>query len=114
MRIGSGVLFLAIASALFANETLDRARQMEDAGNASGARSMLAQAVLASSSDAELATGYAEFLERTYNPDARKAFREAAAEWKKQNKMSSAVVAQRRVVLLSICWPTIMRRRKLI
>ncbi len=106
MRIGSGVLFLAIASTLFAtlfaNETLDRARQMEDAGNPSGARSMLAQAVLASPSDAELAAGYAEFLERTHNPDARKAFREAAAEWKKQNKTSNAVAAQRRAVLLDL------------
>src|SRR6202000_3155316 len=102
MRIGSGVLFLAIAPALFANETLDRARQMEDAGNASGARAMLAQAVLASSSDGGLATGYREFLERTHNPGARKAFREAAAEWKKQNKTSNAAAAQRRAVLLDL------------
>jgi len=90
------------ASAQSANDTLDRARQMEDAGNSSGARSLLAQASLGSSADAELLTGYAEFLERSHNTEARAAFRRAASAWKRENKTSNAAAAQHRAVLLDL------------
>ena len=73
MSIRSGVWWLAGvvvfgASAFGANETLDRAQKMEDAGNSSGARTLLADAVQSSASDPELLTGYAEFLERSTIP----------------------------------------------
>jgi hypothetical protein len=85
-----------------ANATLDRARQMEDTGNARGARELLADAVKTASSDAELLNGYAESLERTHDPEARAAFRRAAAAWKKQSRGSEAMAAQRRAVLLDL------------
>lgn len=107
MKVGSTILMLAGvalfgASSLFANEALDRAQQMEDAGNASGARAMLTQAVQNSPSDAELLSGYASFLESSHNSDAAGAFRRAAAEWKKQNKTSNAAAAEHRAVLLDL------------
>ena len=107
MKVGSRILLLSGvvllgASALCANETLDRAQQMEDAGNFSGARTMLAQAVRNSPSDAELLTGYAGFLEASHSSGAADAFRRAAAEWKKQNKTSDAAAAEHRAVLLDL------------
>ena len=102
----SGTLFTGVPGVWAAvgsgNETLDRAQQLEDSGNFSGARSLLAQAALSSPSDAELVTGYLEFLERNHDPGARDAWRRAAADWKQQNKTSSAVAAQRRAVLLDL------------
>ncbi len=93
----SGVLFASTAS-----DTLDRAQQMEDAGNAAAARDLLAQAVRSASTDAELLTGYAGFLERRHDTAARETFRNAAALWKRQNKPSNAAAAQRRAVLLDL------------
>jgi hypothetical protein len=103
MRIGWIVLLLA-GPALLANETVDRARQMEDAGNVAGAKALLSPAAQnsGSSSDPEVLTAYAEFLERSHDPGARDAFRRLAAEWKRQNKPSSAQSAQRRAVLLDL------------
>ena len=57
--LAAGISLIAALPVLAANETLDRAQQMEDAGNSSGARSLLAQAAR-NSSDAELLTGHAE------------------------------------------------------
>lgn len=107
MKVCSTVVWLAGvaifgAPDLCANAALDRAQQMEDTGNSSGARTVLAQAVRSAPSDAELLTGYADFLERSHNPGAAEAFRRAATEWKKQNKASSAAAAQRRAVLLDL------------
>ncbi len=98
----AGVWIMGAASALTANETLDRAQQMEDAGTASGARALLGQAVQSASSDAELLTGYAECLERSHDSGARAAFRRAASEWKRQNKTTNAATAQKRAVLLDL------------
>jgi hypothetical protein len=107
MRLGSTVVVLTVAliccvPALAANDTLARARQMEDTGNAAGARALLQEAVKNTSSDAELLTGYAACLERTHDPGARAAFRKAAAEWKKQKHNSEAAAAERRAVMLDL------------
>jgi hypothetical protein len=104
IRLLLGVLFSGATAfcASEANTALDRARQMEDAGNSSGARTLLAQAVRGASTDAELLTAYAELLERSHDAGAREAFRHAAAEWKRQNKNSNAAAAQRRAVLLDL------------
>jgi len=107
MKVGSTILLLAGvallgAPGLRANETLDRAQQLEDAGNFSGAGTMLAQAVRNSPSDAELLTGYAGFLESSHSSGAADAFRRAAAEWKKGNKTSEAAEAEHRAVLLDL------------
>ncbi|MDE3195992.1 MAG: hypothetical protein KGN84_06600, partial [Acidobacteriota bacterium] len=107
MRIGSTAVVLTVAltycvPAVAVNETVDRARQMEDTGNAAGARALLAQAVQSSSSDAELLTAYADCLERTHDPEARATFRKAAAEWKKQNRLTQAIAAERRAVMLDL------------
>lgn len=103
----SVALLLAAFLALFvrtlpANETLDRARQMEDAGDYAAAKALLSQVAQHTSPDAELLTGYAEFLERNHGALARETFRQAAAEWKKQNKKPNAAAAQRRAVLLDL------------
>ena len=92
---------LALSAPLRANDTLDRARQMEDAGNYTEARAALSQAIR-NTTDAELLTGYAEFLERSHDPGARVAFRRAASEWKRQNKTSNAASAERRAALLDL------------
>lgn len=107
MRIVSTVVVLTLVlvsciPAIAANEALERARQMEDAGNSSGARALLAQTAQSSSADPEFLNGYADYLERTHDPGARAAFRRAAAEWKKQNKTSNAMAAQHRAVLLDL------------
>jgi hypothetical protein len=86
---------------LSANDTLDRARQLEDAGNYAEARTLLAQAAIGAT-DAELLTGYAEFLERSHDSGARAAFRRAAAESKRLNKTQDAASAQRRAVALDL------------
>ncbi len=107
MKVGStilllsGVVFLG-APAFGANETLDRAQQMEDAGNSAAARALLAQAVRNSPADAELLTGYAGLLEASHKSGAADAFRRAAAEWKKENKTSDAANAEHRAVLLDL------------
>jgi hypothetical protein len=107
MKVRSEVLLLAgflIAGVpiVCANDTLDRAQQMEDAGNSPAARSLLGQAVQSSSTDPELLTGYLEFLERSHDPGARDAWRRAAADWKQQGKTGEAASAQRHVVLLDL------------
>jgi len=112
MKVRSTILLLAgvalvgvtglRAADLHSGETLDRAQQLEDLGNSSGARNLLADALRISPSDAELLAGYAEFLERSHNSGAADAFRHAAAEWKRQNKISNATTAQRRAILLDL------------
>ncbi|HVY94791.1 MAG TPA: hypothetical protein VHA14_18640, partial [Bryobacteraceae bacterium] len=74
---------------------------MEDTGNTAGARQLLAQAAQ-NTSDAELLSGYADTLERTHDAGARAAFRKAAAEWKKQGRLTEAMAAQRRAVMLDL------------
>ncbi len=87
---------------LRANETLDRAHQLEDAGDRPAARMLLAEVAQHTSPDPELLTGYAEFLERTHDATAREIFRRAAAEWKRQGNAANAAVAERRAVLLDL------------
>jgi len=99
---GAILAFGCLGLTAAASDTLDRAQQLEDAGNVPGARALLAQAAKASASDGELLTGYAEFLERSHDAGAREAFRNAAGTWKKQNKNSNAAAAERRAVLLDL------------
>ena len=102
MTVRSTILLLCGVLTLGANETVDRARQMEDAGNSSGARDTLARAVQGTPADAELLAGYAEFLERSHDAGARDAFRRVAAEWKRRNNTPNAIAAERRAVVLDL------------
>lgn len=104
MKVRSGIAVFCLFSAvgLSANDTVDRAQQMEDAGNVAGARALLSQSIQASPSDAELLTGYAEFLERRHDASARDAYRNAASAWDRKNVSASAAAAQRRAALLDL------------
>ena len=84
MKVWPVVLLLSGALAWGANETLDRAHRMEDAGHSSAAREALVQAVESASSDAELLTGYADFLERSHDAGARRLIAEAPKHGKKK------------------------------
>lgn len=58
-------LALASVSTLSASETLDRARRMEQSGDATGARAALARAAQSAPKDISGLTEYAEFLTAT-------------------------------------------------
>lgn len=76
MRFGSavrafGLAALSAAILLSATEAQNRARQLERAGDAGGARNLLRQAALASTASADDIAAYAEFLDERRDPEAR-------------------------------------------
>ena len=93
---------LCVVTSLAANETVDRAHQLEDTGDSAGARQTYARAVAATPGDAETLTGYAAFLERYKDPQARDVYRRAAVAARQANRSAEAMAAARRAFLLDL------------
>src|SRR6516162_3770272 len=93
---GFAILSFLSVSALMADESLDRARQQERSGDASGARLTLAHAAQSKPSDMETLFAYAGFLERYGDPEARNVYRKILNESAKSNNRTQASEAARR------------------
>lgn len=65
---------VVLTAGLQASPTLERARQMERAGDASGARTLLSRAAQSSPEDVAALTEYAEFLDRYGDPACRETY----------------------------------------
>ena len=97
-----GILFLSCLTVLAANETVDRASRMEEAGDSGAARDLYVKALRAAGNDPELLSGYASLLERYHDPAARAAWRRSAANWKNRNNNANAMADQRRAIMLDL------------
>ena len=102
MRVGCFAVLFVCAAAVHADEALDRIHKLEDADDSAGAREAFQKAVRSAPNDAELLSGYAEFLERYRDPGAREAYRHAAAAWQQAGKSERASSDERRAVLLDL------------
>jgi hypothetical protein len=67
-------LLLAASGVLAANEAVDRARELEQAGDVREARSVLSRAAEDPAADAEVSLAYAEFLDRYGDPQTKAAY----------------------------------------
>ena len=102
MALRSILLFLITCLPIAASDALDRAHKSEESGDSAGARELFVQSLRQTPRDAELLTGYAEFLERYHDPAAAAAYRKAAAAWKSDSKTPDAARAARRAVILDL------------
>src|SRR5665213_2822226 len=102
MFVRAAAFVLISVLSLSASDALDRAHKSEDAGDSLAARRIFKQSIQQTPHDAELLTGYAEFLERYHDPAARAEYRKAATAWQADNKTSNAAAAARRAVLLDL------------
>ena len=102
MVVRSTVFILLSCFSLSGSEALDRAHKSEEVGDSIAARQIFSQSVKQTPRDAELLTGYAEFLERYHDADAAAEYRKAAAAWKADGKTTNAAAAARRAVLLDL------------
>src|SRR5579883_3677367 len=98
MRVRCFAVLFLCAAAANADQALDRIHKLEDADDSAGAREAFQKAVQSAPNDAELLSGYAEFLERYKDPGAREAYRHAATEWQAAGKSDRAASDQRRAV----------------
>src|SRR5580658_4805388 len=67
---------------IMASDALDRAHKSEESGDSAAAREVFVQSIRQTPHDAELLTGYAEFLERYHDPATASEYRKAEADWK--------------------------------
>jgi hypothetical protein len=96
------VFLFCLATGLWANEAVDRAQKLEDAGDPAAAREAFAQALRSAPDNAETLDGYAQLLERYKDPGAREAWRKSAAAWKKAGRTTEAASATRQLILLDM------------
>jgi hypothetical protein len=96
-----GIFIFSCVSLLAANETVDRANRLEDAGDSGGARDLYSRTIRGSN-DPELLSGYAAMLERYHDPGARAAYRQSAAAWKARTNNTNAAADRRRAVVLDL------------
>ncbi|HVW86111.1 MAG TPA: hypothetical protein VHB50_15585, partial [Bryobacteraceae bacterium] len=102
MQLRSFILIPFVVLPLCASEAFDRAHHHEEAGDSAAARDVFVKALRQTPNDAELRSGYAEFLERYHDPAARDEYRKAVSAWKKDGKTPNAAAAARRAVLLDL------------
>ena len=97
-----GIFFLSCLMVWAANETVDRAGRLEDAGDSGAARDLYVKAIRGNSSEPEMLSGYAALLERYHDPAARAAWRRSSSGWKNLGNNSNAIADQRRAVILDL------------
>src|SRR5258707_3433968 len=97
-----GIFVIFCASLSAANETVDRAGRLEDAGDSGAARDLYIKALRANANDPELLSGYASLLERYHDPAARAEYRRSAAAWKARSNNAMASADQRRAAILDL------------
>jgi hypothetical protein len=73
----TSIFLLSFGLAAQADETLERSRQLEAAGDRTAARTLLAGAAQSSQNDPVAVVNYAEFLDRHGDPAARETYRKA-------------------------------------
>src|SRR5450631_2900646 len=74
MKLSLILLVLIFVPGLQAAQNLDRARQLENSGDAAGARELLAHAAESAPGDIAALTEYAEFLDCHADPASREAY----------------------------------------
>ncbi len=102
MKAPSLVLALLFLTSLEANDALDKARQLEKAGDVLGARTALSTAVQREPGDVDALTEYAEFLVRYGDPDARAAYAKALEAVEKSGNRSKLAVLARELSVLDL------------
>ena len=100
MKVFSIVLILVFVFSLQATQNLERARQLEEAGDAVGARALLAHAAQNPSPDISALTEYAEFLDGHADAAAQEAYARLLASLDKPSPQRAAVA--RRLAELSL------------
>ena len=70
MALRSILLLLLTCLPIAASDALDRAHKSEESGDSVAARELFVQSLRQTPRDAELLSGYAEFLERYHDPAA--------------------------------------------
>src|SRR5579871_1409438 len=96
------ILFVLNGSAMLADENTDRAAQLENTGDAAGARAVLVKAVEAAPTNPGTLGAYASFLERYGDPEARAVYRKLFAESNRSGDKAHAQEAARRLVILDL------------
>lgn len=96
------VLSLLFGSAAWADETSDRAAQLEASGDAAGARQVLGKAAQSTPTNLAALSSYAAFLERYGDPEARAAYRQLLTQSNKAGDKTHAVEAARRLIVLDL------------
>jgi hypothetical protein len=102
MALRSILVLLLSFFPILASDALDRAHKSEESGDSAAAREVFIQSIRQTPHDAELLTGYAEFLERYHDPAAAATYRKSAAAWKTDGKTPNAAAAARRAVILDL------------
>ena len=75
MALRSILLLLLTCLPIAASDALDRAHKSEESGDSVAARELFVQSLRQTPRDAELLSGYAEFLERYHDPAAAATYR---------------------------------------
>jgi hypothetical protein len=102
MKVRATFLVLFLVSGMAASEAVDRIHKFEDSGNSAAARDAWVKALQAAPNDPEIATGYAQFLERYRDPAAREAYRKSATLLKAAGRQPEAAQSAKRAVLLDL------------
>ncbi len=97
------LLSIVLVGVAFAPRSLGQeVRRMERSGDAAGARAALASAVQSSPNDIRALTGYAEFLDRYNDPEARAAYGRLLAALRAGGNVTRAQVIAKRLVELDL------------
>lgn len=103
MKVSSVVVaLLFFLTSLRGSDAVDRARQLEDSGDAAGARSALAAAVQQEPNDVEALTEYAALLVRYGDADSRSAYSKAFEAIEKTGNRAKLVPVARELALLDL------------
>ncbi len=104
MKAFWSVLWIASSflSFAYADETLDRARDLERKGDALGARTLLARAASGNPADVPLLVDYARFLDRYADPGARAAYEKALAGMRRSGDSAQVSGVLRRLAELDL------------
>ena len=102
MKASSIVLALLFLTSLKADDALDKARQLEKAGDVSGARAALAAAAQHSPSDVDALAEYAEFLVRYGDPDSRAAYAKTFEAIEKSSDRAKLAAVARELTVLDL------------
>src|SRR5437016_11406050 len=102
MKASSIVLALLFLTSLKADDALDKARQLEKAGDVPGARAALAAAVQHSPGDVDALAEYAEFLVRYGDPDSRAAYNKTFEAIEKSGDREKLAAVARELTILDL------------
>ena len=107
MRFGkcyqvSALLALTAVVTMAATEAQNRARQMERAGDAAGARNVLRQAALSASASVDDVAAWAEFLDQRRDPETRAAYEKLLTAMGSSAPAARRAMVARRLMVLDM------------